>query len=97
MTSRSSLAAMSESIDAILQATPVGVGEVTTSRQSGIRGGETVRTDRAGLTIARKRLSVLVVGNALDAARQNVMRKILLPADGGRGVEERAAKGNNAI
>jgi hypothetical protein len=83
MTSRSSLTAMSDSIDAILEAAAEAGG--TASATGGSPSDERIRgmarTDRTGLTTARKRISELVVGNALDAARQNVVKKILLPAD----------------
>eukprot|EP00946_MAST-07B_sp_MAST-7B-sp1_P000532 g532.t1 len=86
MTSRSSLTAMSESIDSILDGTPMMRGDAKAhDAGSGPSLGEacveTVRADRMSLLTARQRLSKLVVGNAVDAARQNIVKKILLPAD----------------
>ena len=42
---------------------------------------EEMRTDRTGLSTARRRLSAMVVAHSIRAARLKVMKKILLPAD----------------
>ena len=90
MTSRSNLEAMTESIDAILLSASEAANHRWKSEGSGgdqagmisvVEGSDTVRTDRTGLATARKRLSQLVVETSFNAARQNVMRRILLPAN----------------
>ena len=66
-----SIASMSDALDTIIHL----------EHQDGGGGGGALRTDRTGLSTARKRLSKMVVAQSIRAARLHVVKRILLPAD----------------
>ena len=66
-----SIASMSEALDTIITLEENSIGDNNTI----------LRTDRTGLSTARRRLSSMVVAHALRSAQRNVLKGILLPAD----------------
>jgi hypothetical protein len=71
LSASASMASMSTALDKI-----ISMEELSNTSNSGV-----VRTDRTGLSTARKRLSRMLVGNSIRAARLHVIKRILLPAD----------------